>query len=81
MVNAIATPLGLSGENSLVLYQHTLPQRYVLTLPLVSVAVEKAPELLPAFHPSQAGSEALYYDRHGHLSTQNQKGLFVNTYF
>jgi hypothetical protein len=81
MLNAIAAPLALTGENSLVLYQNTLPQRYILTLPFVDVAVEKEPEFLYALPDGPAGSEVLSYDRHGHLNTQNQKGLFVNTYF
>ncbi len=82
MVNSISASLALpaanSSGNSIVLYQSPLPERYSLILPHGEVAVEKWRQ--DTFE-NQAQIEGLYYDRQGHLGSQNQKGLFINTLF
>lgn len=79
MVNAIAaTAPALTGENSIVLYQNVLPERYSLIFPFVEIIPPEDSE--PIFQ-SQAGNEALYYDRQGHIRRLFQKGQLVNTYF
>ena len=82
MVNSISASLALpaanSSENSIVLYQSPLPERYSLVVPFVEVAIEKWRE---GGFENQPGVEGLYYDRQGRLNSQNQKGLFINTFF
>ena len=82
MVNSISASLALtaanSSENSIVLYQSPLPERYSNVVPLVEVAVEKWSE---DGYENQPRLEGLYYDRQGRLSSQNHKGLFINTFF
>jgi hypothetical protein len=82
MVNSISASLALpaanSNGNSIVLYQSPLPERYSLVVPFVEVAVEKWRE---GTFENQPRIEGLYYDRQGRLNSQNQKGLFINTFF
>jgi len=78
MVNAISAEFPFTGGNSIVLYQNPLPERYSIALPFVEVASEEKAESLFENHQIQ---EILYYDRLGQPNHQNQKGLFINTYF
>jgi hypothetical protein len=82
MVNSIPASLALtaanSSENSIVLYQSPLPERYSNVVPFVELAVEKWSE---DAYENQPRLEGLYYDRQGRLSSQNHKGLFINTFF
>ena len=82
MVNSISASLALtaanSSENSIVLYQSPLPERYSNVVPFVELAVEKWSE---DPYENQPRLEGLYYDRQGRLSSQNHKGLFINTFF
>jgi hypothetical protein len=82
MVNSVSASFALtvanSSENSIVLYQSPLPERYSNVVPFVEVAVEKWSE---GAYENQLRLESLYYDRRGRLSSQNHKGLFINTFF
>jgi hypothetical protein len=79
MVNAIAVAAPvLSGENSIVLYQHILPERYADVFPSVEFI---PPEDSHSTSEGQAGSEVLYYDRQGRIQRLFQKGELVNTLF
>jgi hypothetical protein len=78
MVDAILAPLRLTGGNSIVLYQHILPERYSITLPFIEVAAE---EKIASFHENQLANQGLYYDHRGHLRRQTEKGLLINVFF
>ncbi len=78
MVNAVAAVLpGLSGENSVVLYQHAWPERYSLMFP----SVEFIPPENSEAAEDHAGHDVLYYDRKGRVRRLFQKGQLVNTFF
>ena len=77
MVNAIAAAApSLSGENSLMLYPHSLPERYGVFFPPVEVL---PPEGFESAHEDHSGHDVLYYDRHGRIQRLFQKGQRVNT--
>ena len=79
MVNAIAAAApALTGENSIVLYQNVPPERYSVVFPFIEII---PPEDSESILESQAGNEALYYDRQGHIRRLFQKGQLINTYF
>jgi hypothetical protein len=79
MVNAIAAAApAMTGENSIVLYQNVLPERYSVFFPFIEFI---PPEDSESNFESQAGNEALYYDRQGHIRRLFQKGQRINTYF
>ena len=79
MVNAIAAAApALTGENSIVLYQNVLPERYSVFFPFIEFI---PPEDSESNFESQAGNEALSYDRQGHIRRLFQKGQRINTYF
>jgi len=79
MVNAIAAAApALTGENSIVLYQNVLPERYSVFFPFIEFI---PPEDSESNFESQAGNEDLYYDRQGHMRRLFQKGQLINTYF
>jgi hypothetical protein len=79
MVNAIAAAApALAGENSIVLYQNILPERYSVLFPFIEIIPAEDSE---SIFESQAGNEDLYYDRQGHIRRLFQKGQLINTYF
>jgi hypothetical protein len=79
MVNAMAAVApALSSENSIVLYQPILPERYSVIFPSVEFI---PPEDSDSIGEGQAGNEVLYYDRHGRIRRLFQKGQLVNTFF
>jgi hypothetical protein len=79
MVNAIAAAApALTGENSIVLYQNVLPERYSVVFPFSEFIPPGDSEFI---FESQAGNEVLYYDRQGHIRRLFQKGQRINTYF
>ncbi len=78
MVNAVAAVLpGLLGENSVVLYQHALPERYSFMFPSVEFIPPESSEAAE----DHAGNDVLYYDHKGHVQRLFQKGQIVNTLF
>jgi hypothetical protein len=79
MVNAIAAAApALSGENSMVLYQHTLPERYAIVFPSIEFI---PPEDFGSAYDDHAGHDVLCYDRQGRIQRLFQKGQIVNTFF
>ena len=79
MVHAIAAAVpALSSENSIVLYQNNLPERFSAVLPFVEFI---PPEDSDSIYEGQAGNEVLYYDRRGHIQKLFQNGQLINTYF
>lgn len=79
MVNAIAAAApAFTGENSIVLYQNVLPERYSVLFPFIEII---PPEDSESIFESQAGNEDLCYDRQGHMRRLFQKGQLINTYF
>ena len=79
MANAIAAAApALSSENSIVLYQHILPERYSVIFPSTEFIPPKNPELV---YENYVGHDVLYYDRHGRIQRVFQKGQLVNTLF
>jgi len=79
MVNAIAAANpALSGENSIVLYQHILPERYASVFPSIEIIPAENPE---SVYEDQAGHDVLYYDRQGRIQRLFQKGQLLNTFF
>jgi len=79
MANAIAAAApALSSENSIVLYQHILPERYSVVFPSIEFFPPENPELVYEDH---AGRDVLYYDRQGRIQRLFQKGQLVNTFF
>ena len=79
MVNVIAAAApALSSENSIVLYQHIVPERYSVYFPSVEFI---PPENPASAYEDQAGDDVLYYDRRGRIQRLFQKGQLVNTLF
>lgn len=79
MVNTIAAAApALSGENSIVLYQHILPERYSIVFPSIEFIPQEDSE---SVYEDLAGHEVLYYDRQGRLQRLFQKGQLVNAFF
>jgi len=79
MVNAIAAVApGLTSENSIVLYQNILPQRYSVVFPFIEFIPPKNSD---SVYEDYARNEVLYYDRQGHIQRLFQKGQLLNTYF
>jgi hypothetical protein len=79
MVNAIAAAaLAFSGENSIVLYQHSLPERYAFAFPSIEFI---PPEDSESAYEDHAGDDVMYYDRQGRIQRLFQKGQLVNTLF
>jgi hypothetical protein len=79
MVNAIAAAApALSSENSIVLYQHILPERYSVIFPSIEFIPPENPE---SVYEDNAAYDVLYYDRQGRIQRLFQKGQLVNTLF
>lgn len=78
MTEAIPAELGFMGGQSLVLFNHPLPQRAVETLPLVEIQVEPLEDSGP---PGRKESETFSYDRNGHMDRKEKKGLLIDSYF